>query len=217
MQWDKIGAAAIGICMIALAPAAAQGSQRAVTVSLGHGSERSEPMMRTGSWASQPVGHRDFCRNFPAECQARGSLQPARLTQGLWDQLTSVNDEVNRQVQPVTDKEYYGTEEVWTLPDSYGDCEDYVLLKRKRLVDLGWSTADTLVAVVFDEVGAGHAVLVVRTDRGDFVLDNKVDAIRLWSDTGYRYVKRQDVSNPMRWVAIDDTRWQMNGPTAGIR
>jgi len=212
-----MGAAVIGLCLIVLGPVAAEGAGEKVAVSFGQDTSRPQAMMRTGSWASPPIGHRDFCRSFPGECQARGSRQPAQLTQAAWDQLTEVNQRVNREIRPVTDQEYYGTEEVWTLPDGYGDCEDYVLLKRKRLVDLGWSTSDALVAVVFDEVGDGHAVLVVRTDRGDLVLDNKVDAIRLWSETGYRYVKRQDISDPTRWVAIDDTRWQMNGSTAGLR
>ena len=31
------------------------------------------------------------------------------------------------------------------------------------------------MTVVIDEQGEGHAVLMVRTDRGDFILDNKRD------------------------------------------
>jgi len=82
-----------------------------------------------------------------------------------------------------------------------------VLLKRKTLADLGWGTTNLLVAVVFDEAGEGHAVLVVRTDRGDFVLDNKVDEVRRWDETAYRYVKRQSTRDPNLWVRISDTRW----------
>ncbi|WP_084174750.1 transglutaminase-like cysteine peptidase [Afifella pfennigii] len=216
MQFKRMGWAALGLCLVVTAPVTAQTSLRTTSVT-HHPMETNEAVMHTGRRASPPIGHRDFCRSFPAECQARGTSEPMVLTQARWQQLTRINTEVNRAVKPVTDQEFYGAEEVWTLPDGYGDCEDYVLMKRKRLVDLGWSTANTLVSVVFDEVGDGHAVLVVRTDRGDFILDNKLDAIRLWSETGYRYVKRQDVSDPMRWVAVDDTRWRLDAPTAGLR
>ena len=64
-----------------------------------------------------------------------------------------------------------------------------------------------LITVVFDEAGDGHAVLAVRTDRGEFILDNKTDRIRFWQQTAYRYVKRQSVSDPNRWVSVGDSRW----------
>lgn len=162
--------------------------------------------MQVGGPANPPVGYVDFCKRFRGECQAYGTDQPETLTEERWRDLLSVNTDVNRAVSPVTDLEYYQREEMWTLPGGYGDCEDYVLLKRKRLVERGWSTGALLVTVVFDEVGAGHAVLLVRTSRGDFVLDNKTDKIRRWYETAYRYVKRQSDSDPNRWVSIGDSR-----------
>jgi predicted transglutaminase-like cysteine proteinase len=77
-----------------------------------------------------------------------------------------------------------------------------VLLKRKDLVARGWPTSALSIAVVYDEIGDGHAVLLVRTTSGDYVLDNKTDEIRLWSDTGYLFVKRQSDSDPRKWVAV---------------
>jgi predicted transglutaminase-like cysteine proteinase len=62
------------------------------------------------------------------------------------------------------------------------------------------------VTVVRDKDGDGHAVLTVRTDKGDYVLDNQIEKILLWSDTGYRFVKRQSQSNPNVWVSLDDLR-----------
>ena len=103
---------------------------------------------------------------------------------------------------------------MWTLPDAYGDCEDYVLLKRKLLVERGWSTSDLLVSVVFDEVGDGHAVLLARTTRGDFVLDNKTDRVLRWYETAYHFVKRQSVSDPNRWVSVGDPRWTTQNTAA---
>ena len=107
-------------------------------------------------------------------------------------QLQQVNQHVNSTIFEVSDLEQYGQEDVWTLPTSgKGDCEDYVLLKRKRLAEAGLPRRAMLVTVVIDEENAGHAVLMIRTDRGDFILDNKRNAILPWSQTGYVYVKRE--------------------------
>ena len=173
----------------------------------GTGSAWSESLsMQVGGWANPPVGYVDFCRNFGGECRARGNDQPEQLTEGRWRELQEVNRGVNRAVQPVTDLDYYHRDEVWTLPEAFGDCEDYVLLKRKRLVDRGWPTGALLVTVVFDEVGDGHAVLLARTTLGDFVLDNKTDKVRRWYETTYHFVKRQSVNDPNNWVSVGDPR-----------
>ena len=44
----------------------------------------------------------------------------------------------------------------------------------------------------------------LRTDRGDFVLDNLTDAVRPWDQTGYRFLKRQASNHTGRWVTIRD-------------
>jgi predicted transglutaminase-like cysteine proteinase len=97
--------------------------------------------------------------------------------------------------------------ERWSYPDDgYGDCEDYVLLKRKMLMQAGWPQQALLITVVRDQKGEGHAVLTVKTDKGEFVLDNQEEQILLWSETGYRFVKRQAQTNPNIWVSLGDTR-----------
>ena len=60
---------------------------------------------------------------------------------------------------------------------------------------------DALSAVI-DREGAGHAVLTVVTDRGDYVLDNQDEAILPWTHTGYRFVKRQSMHDPNVWALI---------------
>jgi predicted transglutaminase-like cysteine proteinase len=189
-------------------PKSAQVPASAAAPSLAAMSAANPPdaVMPTAGWARPPIGYIGFCLNFPAECQRSGASNAVALTENLWTELVAVNRVINKQVAPVTDLEFYDTEEYWTLPTNYGDCEDYVLLKRQALIRQGWPSGALLVTVVFDEVGDGHAVLIARTDRGDFVLDNKIDPIRLWSKTPYRYVKRQSVSDPDRWVAINDSR-----------
>jgi predicted transglutaminase-like cysteine proteinase len=170
--------------------------------------------MQVNGWTNPPVGYLEFCRNFPGECAARGSSAAEFLSARHWRDLQEVNTLVNRLVTPATDLEFYHTEEVWTLPETYGDCEDYVLLKRKWLIERGWPTGALLVTVVFDEVGDGHAVLLARTNSGDFVLDNKTDVVHRWQETAYRFVKRQSVEDPNRWVSVGDPRWSTQSTAA---
>ena len=122
-----------------------------------------------------------------------------------WKELVRVNRLVNSRIRPMTDLEHYGVVEKWTYPDDgYGDCEDYVLLKRRMLMQAGWPREALLITVVRDRNGDGHAVLTVKTDQGEFVLDNQSEDIVLWSQTGYRFVKRQSQADPNVWVSIGD-------------
>ena len=57
-----------------------------------------------------------------------------------------------------------------------------------------------------ERVGEGHAVLTVKTDKGEFVLDNQNENVLAWTDTGYRFVKRQSQSDPNVWVSLGDNR-----------
>ena len=107
----------------------------------------------------------------------------------------------------MTDMDHWGVVEKWSYPDDgKGDCEDYVLLKRRMLMQAGWPREALLITVVRDKKGDGHAVLTVKTDKGDFILDNQEEQVLLWSDTGYRFVKRQSQSNPNNWVSLGDPR-----------
>ncbi len=109
---------------------------------------------------------------------------------------------MNRAVREVSDLNNFGRSDVWQLPSNKGDCEDFALLKRKRLIELGWPSSVLLVTVVRDRRLGGHAVLTVVTDKGDCVLDNRTGRIRLWSKTPYIYFSRQSQSNPKNWVRI---------------
>lgn len=151
-----------------------------------------------------PLGWVQFCRDFPADCAARPArIDAVRLDRGSWNLMAGINSRVNAAVEPVTDMDQYGVDEHWTYPVSgRGDCEDYVLEKKRQMIAAGFPASALLVTVVRDRRGEGHAVLTVRTDRGDFILDNETDAIRLWNQTGYRFVKRQSEADPNRWVTI---------------
>jgi predicted transglutaminase-like cysteine proteinase len=163
----------------------------------------SGPMI-TGGLTSQPIGHYEFCKANPAECSIRPRDRgPERMSGALWSQLVSVNTAVNAAVKPMNDLEIYGKDEVWAYPDAgVGDCEDYVLEKRRELQQRGFSLSNLLVTVVRKPDGEGHAVLTVRTDKGDFILDNLTNSVRDWSQTGYRFLKRQASNHTGRWVTI---------------
>lgn len=169
--------------------------------------------MATGGLTSQPIGHYEFCKANPGECSIRlRDLDPAVMSGALMRKLSSVTAKVNAAIKPMNDLDIYGKDEVWAYPDSgVGDCEDYVLEKRRRLSRLGMSLADLLITVVRKADGEGHAVLTVRTDRGDYILDNLTDKVRPWEQTGYRFLKRQAADNTGRWVSIRDDQQVLVG------
>ncbi len=162
----------------------------------------------TGEQARLPIGWVEFCAEHPVECRANPSApRDVVLSNKAWTDLVRINKWVNDNVKPMTDLEHWGVVEKWSYPDDgYGDCEDYVLLKRRMLMEAGWPREALLITVVREKNGNGHAVLTVKTDKGEFILDNQEERILLWSETSYRYVKRQSQSDPNRWVALGDPR-----------
>jgi len=184
-----------GAVAAALVPSANAASERTLFVSVG-------------SPARAPIGWIEFCSEYAPECET--NVLEARdvvLSTKAWKDLLRINKWVNDSIKPVTDLEHWGVVERWSYPDDgYGDCEDYVLLKRRMLMQAGWPRQALLITVVRDKRGDGHAVLTVKTDRGEFILDNQNEEVLLWSDTGYRFVKRQSQNDPNVWIALGDPR-----------
>lgn len=158
--------------------------------------------------ARAPVGWTEFCRTYSEDCDV-DALSPeiAKFDGKTLRLLERVNNSVNRAIQPVTDIDHWGVVEKWDYAeDGKGDCEDYVLIKRKKLMEAGLPRQSLLVTVVRDKKGDGHAVLTVVTDQGDYILDNQETAILPWADTGYSFVKRQSAEHPSKWVAVGDQK-----------
>ncbi|MBA5777617.1 transglutaminase-like cysteine peptidase [Stappia sp. F7233] len=164
--------------------------------------------MRVLGNTSAPYGHREFCNEHPSECAARtGNPLVVKLSRERWNELLAVNAEVNAAVAPRTDADLYGVEEYWTYPASgAGDCEEYVLEKQRVLMARGWPRSALLITVVKDLNNEGHAVLTVRTDKGDVILDNQLEVVLPWYSTPYRFVKRQSPNDAAKWTSISDTR-----------
>jgi predicted transglutaminase-like cysteine proteinase len=192
-SWGRILAIAWVVAAAARAPAGAR--EGFLFVSVG---ETSRP----------PIGWVEFCARRQWECNvAPTAPRDVVLTPKAWKDLVRINRHVNERIRPMTDLEHHGVVEKWSYPDDgYGDCEDYVLLKRRMLMEAGWLREALLITVVRDHKGDGHAVLTVKTDQGEFVLDNQNEDIVMWSETGYRFVKRQSQSDPNSWVALGDPR-----------
>jgi predicted transglutaminase-like cysteine proteinase len=181
-------------CIIAFGSAAAAGP-RPLFVSVGDSSRA-------------PIGWIEFCSDNPRECNTAPSApRDVVLTTKAWKDLVRVNKWVNETIKPITDQDQWGVVEKWSYPDTgRGDCEDYVLLKRRMLMQAGWPREALLITVVRERNGDGHAVLTVKTDKGEFILDNQHPDILLWSDTNYRFVKRQSQHDQNVWISLGDPR-----------
>jgi predicted transglutaminase-like cysteine proteinase len=162
----------------------------------------------SGGDARAPYAWVEFCKKYPVECRVNtGEADRIELTPKVWKQIVAMNTRINREIEPVTDMEHWGVVDRWDMAeDGRGDCEEYVLVKRRKLAEAGIPRRAMLATVVIDEENAGHAVLMIRTDRGDFILDNKRNSVLTWQQTGYVFVKRE---------AQDRVAWTSLGGVAG--
>ena len=150
------------------------------------------------------AAYTQLCQAQPDAC-ALDSHKLAFAGEARLRQLAQVNAQVNRSILPVKDTDHWGVTDRWTWPaeDGLGDCEEFVLEKRHQLRELGWPISALVITVVITPAGESHAVLVVRTTRGDFVLDNLTNDIRSPRDTGHVFIKRPVPGAPLLWTSWD--------------
>ena len=141
-----------------------------------------------------PLGYSLMCLEHPEQCQGGGSAK-VQVTSNVMATLKRVNMHVNRTIKPKYDAS--GTD-TWTVNASTGDCEDYVLAKRAALIRAGISASSLRIAYVKSKRGVGHAILVVKTNGKDLVLDNMTATIKPLSQTGYRIISISG-ANPLKW------------------
>ncbi len=157
-----------------------------------------------GAETSVPYGWIDFCRRYRSECD-NGPAAPldVNLTADSLKEIERIDKLVNKSVVPVSDMDHWGVLDQWDYPsDGKGDCEDYALFKRKLLIAEGFPRQALLMTVVKDEQNDGHAILTVKTNHGEFVLDNLTDEVRPWEHTGYKFVKRQSQNDENIWIQV---------------
>jgi len=144
--------------------------------------------------ALPPLGYQLMCLQHPSECKAGGAPKVA-VSRDEMATLREVNTYFNRAIRPRNDAA--GTD-VWTVDARVGDCEDYALAKRDALIRAGFSRSALRLAYVKTRWGEGHAVLVVKTTRGDLVLDNLTGLIKPLSQSGLRLISIAS-ANPLKW------------------
>ncbi|MEN9707625.1 MAG: hypothetical protein RIQ68_33 [Pseudomonadota bacterium] len=157
-----------------------------------------------GQTTFTPTGWAEFCLRYKGDCEkARVRVTEIASSDANVALIDRVNKQVNHAIKPVPDLDHWNEIDRWDYAeDGSGDCEDYALVKRKLLLAEGFPQGALLMTVVRDENMDGHAVLTVRTDRGDLVLDNMSDQLHLWFRTPYRFVKIQSQQDPNIWVSI---------------
>ena len=124
-----------------------------------------------------------------------------KLTSGIWNEMQDINFDVNKKVRYQTDEKTYQRPDFWEPADKVGDCEDYVLRKRQHLLDKGWSHDDLSIATGWTDKGEYHAVLMIHTVRGSYVLDNRTDRVIPWNKAGYTWDK---IQHGNRWYAVKE-------------
>lgn len=171
-----------------------------------------------------PAGAKTLCRQYAWACARSGpALHDGALRPAEIDLARQINLSVNRRVRSLTDEAQYRKPELWALPTARGgDCEDFALLKKRELMARGLAPENLLITTVLDRKRESHAVLVLRTVRGDLVLDNLTDRVVGWRETGYTFLRMQNPDDPRRWNAViagalvDDRAFADERPVSAI-
>lgn len=169
------------------------------------------PMFTDNEPAAAPYGQAAYCLKYPDDCKSYGLTTEQQvllpLRDDFLDEVIRINREVNWQVKYAADQETFGQREWWEYPrDGRGDCEDYVLEKRRRLMLLGWPAWSLLMAEVSVGPGDHHAVLIIKFAEGAVVADNVYGDVVPWQYANMIFLKRQSSTDPSKWVVLNDIR-----------
>lgn len=115
--------------------------------------------------AAEPIAFSIYCLDHIDECPNKGP-RSVRYSVRLMQLVSRVQAQVNSEITPRRE-----TVDVWSADVSSGDCDDYVMTKRRRLIRAGIPATAMRVAVS-RRFGEGHVVLILKTDKGEIVLDN---------------------------------------------
>ena len=144
--------------------------------------------------AITPLAMQYFCVQHASQCASSGRSQ-VTMSPNILAVLKQVNSRVNNSIAPRAERA-----DVWSLNPGSGDCEDYVLSKRAALISKGLPAGALRIAYTHTRRGEPHAVLVVKTSQGDFVLDNLSATVKTLRSSGY-HINSMSSQNPTRWVA----------------
>jgi predicted transglutaminase-like cysteine proteinase len=160
------------------------------------------PIM-TASPTLAPLQHVRFCLRYPSDCTSDPTEnQRIDLTAATRGLLERVNHSVNMSIIPRPKSYGPKLEDRWTIAPETGDCNDYAVTKRHELLENGLPSGALRLSVVKTASGIGHLVLVVVTTKGDLVMDDLTETIRLWQSTNYHWLKIQSATDTKFWYEI---------------
>lgn len=148
-----------------------------------------------------------YCNRHPDYCDLSGP-QLVEFSRNTLKLLESANTAINRSIDcSMTDLELYGFEEFWEIPsDGFGDCEDIALIKRERLVEIGLPRGAMTIAIVHHQkTMSQHAVLLVETTAGTYLLNSLADDVALWHEAPYNFEARERPDGS--WERFDQDIW----------
>lgn len=155
--------------------------------------------MSTSRPTIAPIAFAKFCDNAADQCVRIGDRNTIELTKQKRTELQRINSEINSAIAYVGELE--GQDE-WKLNPASGDCDDYAVTKRQRLLRAGWPSGALRIATARTPSGIGHAVLVVSTTQGDLVLDNRTNVVKPWKAVDLKWIKIQSHENPRVWLKL---------------
>lgn len=155
--------------------------------------------LKTGNETSRPYGHVEYCSRNASDCRSRSAS--SKLPAVSLTVLKRVNVSVNHAIKPQADLQTFGRKEYWTSRTRKGDCEDYALAKRAKLLRQGFKSSQLLLTMGHNGLEA-HTVLIVRTRDGDFVLDNMTDDVKTVQSAGMSFRKIQSPDHGGRWLRV---------------
>lgn len=151
------------------------------------------------------VSAADAASDVVAVAPAKAADFAVAMDKATWKQVRTLNRDVNRRIRHQSDAKTHGSLDRWTVPTARGargDCEDYVLAKRRALVAVGVPGTALSIALVRTRWGEEHAVLLLATHEGEFVLDNLTPWISRWDQVDYEWRQRQAPGRTFDWVSM---------------
>lgn len=152
----------------------------------------------TGDW---PPAFPIYCGEHPQDCAPLSVGETSDpVDYLLWE---SRIDDVNREVNSAIT--YRGEEgDHWDDGVAFGDCDDYALTKRNKLIAMGMPRGALPMAHVLPHGELQmHIVLLVKTNYGFKVLDNRATNVYDLEQMKADRVSIQNARNPKAWELQD--------------
>ena len=163
------------------------------------GATRPGQFMTTSRPTIAPIAFAKFCEGAADQCIRIGDRDTVELTRQKRAELQGINAEINTSINYVSEQD---GEDDWKLNPASGDCEDFAVTKRQRLLRAGWPSGALRIATARTSDGIGHAVLVVSTSQGDLVLDNRTNVVKPWKAVDLKWIKIQSHEDPRVWLKL---------------